>query len=61
MIDDQVRHDFHVIAQRAHVIPRAEPRIDSGVIDWIKTCIGPVYGMKKRKQMHATEHALSGP
>jgi hypothetical protein len=43
---------------RAHVVPGAESRIDSGVIDGIKARIGAIDWVKKRKQMHAAEYTL---
>jgi hypothetical protein len=58
VIDDQIRHDFHVRAERTHVVPGAEPRIDSGVIDWIEARIGAIDGIKKRKQMYSAEYTF---
>ena len=61
MIDDQIRHDFDVLAQSAHVLPRAQPRIDFCVIDRIEACIGAINGIKKWKQVHAAEYAFQWP
>ena len=55
VIDDQVRHDFHVLSERTYVVPSAESRIDSRVIDRIEPRIGAIDRIKKRKQMHAAE------
>ena len=56
VIDDQICHDLDVLAERAHVVPGADPRIDSGVIDWIEAGIGAIDGIKKREQMHSPEY-----
>jgi hypothetical protein len=58
VIDDQICHDLDVLAERAHVVPSAEPRIDSGVIDWIEAGIGAVDRIKKWKQMHSAEYTF---
>src|SRR4030095_4284740 len=55
---DQICHDLDVLAERAHVVPSAEPRIDSGVIDWIEARIGAIDGIKKREQMHSAEYTF---
>src|SRR5438093_13435758 len=61
MIHDEVGHDFHVLAQRAYVIPSAEPRVDFCVVDRIETGIGAINRIKKRKQVHAAEYAFQRP
>ena len=55
MVNDQVGHDFDVLAQRADIIPIAKARIDATVIDWIESRIGAVDGVEKWKQMNTAE------
>ena len=55
VIDDEVRHDFDVLIQHAHVIPRSKPRIDSRVVDRVETRIRAIDWKEKRKQMDTAE------
>ena len=61
MIDDQIRHDFHLLAEPVDVIPSAQPRIDFCVIDRIEAGIGAINRIKERKQMHTGEHTFQWP
>src|SRR4030095_2247615 len=58
VIDDQICHDFRLLAKRTHVVPGAEPLIDSGVIARIEAGVRPIDGGKKRKQMHSAEYTF---
>ena len=55
MVHNQIRHHGHVCAQRAHVAPRAEARIDERVIDWVESRVGAVNRVIKREHVHATK------
>jgi len=47
-----------MLAERTHVVPGAEPRIDSGVIDRIEAGICAIDGIKKWKQVHSAEYTF---
>ena len=42
MIDDQVRHQIHILPQFLDICPTPQAGIDHGVIDRIKAGIRPV-------------------
>ena len=55
MIYDQIGHQIRALGQRAHVVPRTQPWINLGVIDWIEARIGAVRLPKEGQQMDAAE------
>ena len=57
MIHDQIGHQIRALGQRAHVVPRAQPRIDLSVIDWIEARIGAIDRAKEWQQMNAAEQS----
>src|SRR5213075_1502171 len=57
VIDDKVGHHIHAFAERTHVFPRAQSRIDLSVIDRIESGVTSVYRSKEWQQVDPTEKA----
>ncbi len=61
VVDDEIRHDLHMAAEKANVVPGAEARVDLRVIDGIEAGIGAVDRPEEWQQMNATEQAAERP
>ena len=55
MIDDQVRHQIHILPQFLDICPTSQAGIDLGMIDRVKAGIHPVNGIIEGEDMNTTE------
>ena len=55
MIDDQVRHQVHILPQFFDICPSSQAGIDLGVIDRVKAGIGTVNGIIEWENVNAAE------
>ena len=58
VVDDGVDHDVVGRGKLGDIVPVAEPRIDLGVVDRVKTRVGAIERGEKRQDMHAVVHAV---
>jgi methylenetetrahydrofolate reductase (NADPH) len=55
VVHDHVGHQVGLARERGDVVPRAQPRVDAGVIDRIESRIGAVDAFEERQEMNAAE------
>ena len=60
MVHDHVGHHVDGGGQTLQIRPRAEARINRGVVDGIETGIDAIDGVVKGQQMNAAKHILEG-
>ena len=58
VVDDGVDHDVVGCGEFGDVIPRAEARVDLGVVDRVEACIRTIERSEERQDMHAVIHAV---
>ena len=58
VVHDGVDHDAVRLGEVGHVVPRAQPRIDRGVVDRVEARVRAVEGREERQDVHALIHPL---